>query len=61
MTKSPDAHDDADHGHEDHGHEGGQALGPVDVTAWGAGALGVLLGLVVALGFVLATGGIAAG
>jgi hypothetical protein len=33
----------------------------VDVTAWGAGALGVLLGLVVAFCFVLATSGIAAG
>ncbi|MEA2632720.1 MAG: hypothetical protein QOE66_2939, partial [Chloroflexota bacterium] len=29
--------------------------GPIDVAAWGAGALGVLLGAVVAICFVLAT------
>lgn len=53
-----DDHGD-DHGHDDHGHGGGEALGPVDVTAWGAGALGVLLGLAVAFCFVLATSGVA--
>lgn len=31
---------------DDHGHEA-TALGPVDVTMWGAAALGVVLGLVV--------------
>ena len=50
-----------DHGHDDHAHGEGETLGPVDVTAWGAGALGVGLGLVVAICFVLATSGIAAG
>ena len=39
----------ADHGHDDHGHGDGDVLGPVDVLAWGAGALGILAGLVVAL------------
>jgi hypothetical protein len=34
-----------DHGHDDHAH-GGDALGPIDVRAWGAGALGIALGLV---------------
>lgn len=55
-----DDHGD-EHGHDDHAHGGGEMLGPVDVTAWGAGALGVVLGLVVAFCFVLATSGIAAG
>jgi len=49
-----------DHGHDAHGDGDGEALGPVDVTAWGAGALGVLLGLIVAFCFVLATSGVAA-
>jgi hypothetical protein len=35
-----------DHGHDDHAH-GGTTLGPVDVQAWGALAVGVVLGLVV--------------
>lgn len=43
-----------DHGHDDHGHAASD-LGPIDTTAWLAGALGVALGLVVAAGFVLAT------
>lgn len=55
-----DAHG-TDLGHDDHAHGDGEALGPVDLTAWGAGALGVLLGLIVAFGFVLATRGVAAG
>ena len=48
-------HGDA-HGHDDHAHGAGEGLGPIDTMAWGAGALGVLLGLVVAACFVLATG-----
>src|SRR5688500_18909712 len=28
-------------------HDGGEALGPIDVAAWGAGGIGILLGLVV--------------
>lgn len=46
-------------GHDDHGH-GGETLGPIDVAAWGAGALGVILGLAVAFCFVLATAVVAA-
>ena len=36
------------HGHDDHGH-GGETLGPVDRALWGAAALGILLGVVVAV------------
>lgn len=36
------------------GHDA-MALGPVDVVTWTAGALGVLIGLVMALAFVIAT------
>ena len=43
-----------DHGHDDHAHDE-EALGPVDVTLWGAFVLGILLGLVPALGIALAT------
>ena len=50
---APDDHGD-DHGHDDHAHAEG-ALGPLDVAAWGAGALGVVLGIVVTVCFVLAT------
>lgn len=46
-------HDD-DHG-TGHEHEVDR-LGPIDVVAWGAGLLGVLLGGVTALAFVLSTG-----
>jgi hypothetical protein len=46
-------HDDQP-SHDDHAHDE-EALGPVDMTAWGAGIVGVLLGLAVALAFVLAT------
>jgi hypothetical protein len=48
-----DDHGDAD-GHDDHAHAE-EALGPIDVPAWGAGVGGVLLGLAVAIAFVLAT------
>jgi hypothetical protein len=44
----------ADHGHDDHAHAD-ESLGPVDRPAWGAGILGVLLGLAVAVAFVIAT------
>jgi len=46
-----------DHGHDDHAHAE-EALGPIDVPAWGAGILGVVLGLAVAVAFMLATGDI---
>jgi hypothetical protein len=48
-----DDHGD-EHGHDDHAHAE-EALGPIDRPAWGAGLLGVLLGLAVAAAFVLAT------
>jgi hypothetical protein len=44
----------ADHGHDDHGHAE-EALGPIDVRAWGAAILGVAFGLVTAACFVIAT------
>ena len=47
----------AEHGHDDHnmgeGHEAA-ALGPIDVTAWGAAILGIALGLVVLVAFMQA-------
>jgi hypothetical protein len=45
------ADDISDHGEDDHAMA---ALGPVDVEAWLAAALGVALGLVVALCLVIA-------
>ena len=53
-----DHHGTADHGddgeHDDHAH-GGDALGPIDTFAWGAGLIGVALGAAVAVAFWLAT------
>jgi hypothetical protein len=43
-----------DHGHDDHAHAE-EPLGPIDVAAWGAGLLGVLIGAAIAACFVLAT------
>ncbi len=48
-----DDHGD-DHGHDDHAH-GDVALGSIDWFAWGAGLLGIVLGLVMTLAFVMAT------
>ena len=48
-----DDHGD-EHEHDDHGHAE-ESLGPIDRPAWGAGILGVLLGLAVTVAFVLAT------
>jgi hypothetical protein len=48
-----DDHGD-DHGHDDHAHAD-EPLGPIDVAAWGAGIIGIVIGLAVALCFVLAT------
>jgi hypothetical protein len=39
-----------DHGHDDHAH-GGEALGPIDLPAWGAAVLGIVLGLIVVFAF----------
>ena len=46
----------ADHGHDDHAHGDGDALGPIDLVAWGAGAFGILAGLAVALVMAASTG-----
>lgn len=57
IADSPAAqHHDADAGHG--AAEEGEPLGPIDPLAWGAGALGVVLGLAVAFCFALATGGV---
>lgn len=45
------------HGHDDHAHAA-TMLGPLDPMAWGAGLLGILAGLVVALALALASGSI---
>jgi len=50
----PDDHGD-EHGHDDHGH-GAEALGPIDLQAWGMAGLGVVLGLVVVLALIQAAG-----
>jgi hypothetical protein len=49
-----DDHGD-DHGHDDHAHSDEETLGPVDVAAWGAGVLGVVIAIVMAFCFALAT------
>jgi hypothetical protein len=49
----PDDHGETD-GHDDHAHAA-EALGPVDIQAWGALAIGVLAGLLVALCLVITT------
>lgn len=65
---TPDADTAADHhdeqagsgGHgDDHGmghDDEHQALGPVDVAAWGAGLLGLAIGGVTALAYAVSTG-----
>ena len=49
-----DDHGD-EHGHDDHAHAD-EPLDAIDVPAWGAGILGILLGMAVAVAFALATG-----
>jgi len=56
-----DHHATTDHGHDDHGLADEWEPGPIDIAAWGAGALGVGLGLVVAACFALATAAAQAG
>jgi hypothetical protein len=51
---APDDHGEED-GHDDHAHDDEEFLGPIDAIAWGAGVLGVVLGLAVALAFALST------
>jgi len=43
-----------DHGQDDHAHAE-EPLGPIDIAAWAAGALGVAIGIVIAACFVVAT------
>jgi hypothetical protein len=50
---APDDHG-GDHGHDDHAH-GEEALGPIDTAAWGAGILGIVIAVIMALCFALAT------
>ena len=52
----PQDHGDDD-GHDDHAH-GSDALGPIDVQAWGALALGIGLGLIAAFCVAVSTGAI---
>jgi hypothetical protein len=49
-----DDHGD-DHGHDDHAHAD-VALGPIDVYAWGAGLVGIVIGVGIAACFALSTG-----
>ena len=51
---SQDDHGAAD-GHDDHAHTA-MAPGPLDVGAWGAGLLGILLGLIVAIALAISSG-----
>ena len=53
--EAPGADDHGDvQAHDDHAH-GEEAIGPIDRAAWGAFALGVAAGLVVALCLVITT------
>ena len=49
-----------DHGHHEHDGHGADAstLGPIDLAAWGAGALGVAIAIAMAACFALATNAI---
>jgi len=50
-----DDHGDG-HGHDDHAHGDGEALGPVNVTAWAIAAIGIIAGLIVAAALAASTG-----
>ena len=54
-------HGAGDHGidteHDDHGHAD-DALGPIDWAQWAVGILGVVIGIVIAVGFALSTGAV---
>ncbi len=55
---SAETHSEPDaRGHGDHGHAP-DALGPIDRASWGAGILGVVLGLVVVVAIALASGAV---
>ena len=45
-----------DHGHDDHAHAE-EALGPPDTRIWGAFLIGIVLGLIPAIGIAMATAG----
>jgi hypothetical protein len=51
---APEGQASGGHGSDDHGH-GEEALGPIDVQAWGALVLGVAAGLLVVLCLVIST------
>ncbi len=55
-THGPDDHGET-HGHDDHAHAG-EALGPVDVAAWGAFAVGAVAALLIVLCLVLTVAGV---
>lgn len=44
------------HGHDDHAHADAAKLGPLDRAAWGAGLVGLLLGLAVAIALAMSSG-----
>jgi hypothetical protein len=46
-----------DHGHDDHAHAE-EPVEKIDLPAWGAGALGVALGIAVVIALLIATGGL---
>ena len=54
----PHAVSHGDDGHADDAHST-EPLGPIDVTAWATGIVGVALGLVVAVALALSTGALA--
>jgi hypothetical protein len=47
-----------DHGHDDHAHGDGEALGPINLAAWGAGIVGIVGGLIVAFCLAQASSGL---
>jgi hypothetical protein len=53
LEPASDGHDGT-RGHDDHAH-GADTLGPVDVQAWGALAIGVAAGLLIVLCLVITT------
>ena len=57
------ADDDAGGGHDEggHGEHAEASLGPIDWAAWGAGLLGVALGLVVVVGLLISLNWVAIG
>ena len=54
---APDDHGE-DHGHDDHAHGDDEPLGPIDIWAWGAGILGVAIGIVIAACLAIGTSGL---